>query len=342
LRRAPGGARGHRGGRRRAGRASDAAPPRRRQARRGHQIAGLTPEKEVDMHVRRVRLFAVIATSAALALSACGGSESTEPKTTVKLYNDKGAWSEYFKQLGALSKEQIGLAMEPVGYTDAATYDAFIKASFRTNTKPDLFTWHTGGQLKEIVEAGHVADTSELWSEAIAQGYLTESLREHYTYDGKQYCVPLNIAYWVMFYNKKVFDEAGLQPPKTWADLTTAAATLKAKGITPFYQTADLFNFVWFQHLMIGSDPDLYVKLGTGEAKFTDPGVVTVMEEWKSLIDSGYMSDPGDKTEPQELLKSGKVAMVPFGTWFNTSMTQAGLKPGTDYGMFLIPNLNPA
>jgi multiple sugar transport system substrate-binding protein len=60
------------------------------------------------------------------------------------------------------------------------------------------------------------------------------------------------------------------------------------------------------------------------------------------MIDAGYMSDAGDKTEPQELLKSGKVAMAPFGTWFNTSMTQVGMKPGSDYGMFTIPNMNAA
>jgi len=292
----------------------------------------------------RLRLLTAVVVTAALALSACGsgGDSKTEGKTQLKLYNDKGAWSPYFKEIGALSQQQIGLGMEPVGYTDAPTYDAFIKASFRTSVKPDLFTWHTGGQLEEIVKAGQVADTSSLWSDAIGKGYLPESLKPYYTFDGKQYCVPLNIAYWVMFYNKKVFDDAGLQPPKTWADMMDAAAKLKAKGVTPFYGTSQLFSFVWFQQLLIGEDPQLYNDLGTGKAKWTDPGVVKVMQQWKSLIDSGYMSDPGDKTEPQELLKSGKVAMAPFGTWFNTSMTQVGLKPGTDYGMFTIPNVNPA
>ncbi|MEV0273964.1 extracellular solute-binding protein [Hamadaea sp. NPDC050747] len=294
--------------------------------------------------MRRTRLLTAVVVTAALALSACGsgGDSKTEGKTQLKLYNDKGAWSPYFKEIGTLSQQQIGLGMEPVGYTDANTYDAFIKASFRTNVKPDLFTWHTGAQLEEIVKAGQVADTSSLWTDAIGKGYLPESLKQYYTFDGKQYCVPLNVAYWVMFYNKKVFDDAGVQPPKTWADMMDAAAKLKAKGVTPFYGTSQLFSFVWFQQLLIGQDPQLYNDLGTGKAKFTDPGVVKVMEQWKSLIDSGYMSDPGDKTEPQELLKSGKVAMAPFGTWFNTSMTQVGLKPGTDYGMFTIPNLNPA
>jgi multiple sugar transport system substrate-binding protein len=291
-----------------------------------------------------MRLLTAVVATATLALTACGGGDpaKSEGKTQLKLYNDKGAWSPYFKDIGALSKQQIGLEMEPVGYTDAPTYDAFIKASFRTSVKPDLFTWHTGGQLEEIVKAGQVADTSSLWNDAIGKGYLPESLKPYYTYDGKQYCVPLNIAYWVMYYNKKVFDDAGLQAPKTWADMMSAAAALKAKGVTPFYATSQLFNFVWFQQLLIGEDPQLYNDLATGKAKFTDPGVVKVMQQWKSLIDMGYMSDPGDKTEPQELLKSGKVAMAPFGTWFNTSMTQVGMKPGTDYGMFTIPNVNPA
>jgi ABC-type glycerol-3-phosphate transport system substrate-binding protein len=34
--------------------------------------------------------------------------------------------------------------------------------------------------------------------------------------------------------------------------------------------------------------------------------------------------------------------MVISGTWFNTSMTQRGLKLGTDYGFFLIPNVAPS
>jgi multiple sugar transport system substrate-binding protein len=54
------------------------------------------------------------------------------------------------------------------------------------------------------------------------------------------------------------------------------------------------------------------------------------------------MSDPGDKTDPGVALKTAKVAMVPDGSWFNSSMTQQNLKPGVDYGYFVIPNVNPA
>jgi multiple sugar transport system substrate-binding protein len=296
------------------------------------------------MPSKRLRAIAISAGAAMLALSACGGGDAEANKTELKLYNDKGAWSKFFDQMGAKSKQEIGLNMKPVGYTDEPSYTAFIKASFRTKVKPDLFTWTTGGRLEEIVRQKQVAETTGLWQEAIKNGDLSQSLAKYYTIDGKQYCVPLNTAYWGMFYDKKIFAANKLEPPKTWADLMKIAETLKAKGQVPFNHTTptSLFSFVWFEQLLAGTDPDLYERLGTGKASFTDPGVVKVMEQWKTMIDKGWFSNPGDKADPADHFKSGKAAMVSSGTWFNTSMTQRGLKQGEDYGFFLIPNVSPA
>ncbi|WP_433435779.1 ABC transporter substrate-binding protein [Nonomuraea sp. CA-141351] len=280
---------------------------------------------------------------AALVLTACGGNGAqTQKKTELTLYNDKGAWTKYFDEMGALSKQSIGLGMKPTGYTDSAQYQAFIEASFRTNVKPDLFTWQTGGMLEEIVKQKQVADTTDIWQQAIQAGDLSKDLQPYYTIGGKQYCVPMNVAYWGMFFNKKVFDKYGLEAPKTWDDLVKVADTLKKNGVKAFYHTSVLFSFVWFEQLLAGTDPDLYDRLSTGKAKYTDPGVVQVMEKWKSLIDAGYFINPGDKTDPGDVLKNGKAAMVSFGTWFNTSMTQRNLKPGEDYDFFVIPNVNPS
>ncbi|REE98833.1 ABC transporter substrate-binding protein [Thermomonospora umbrina] len=292
----------------------------------------------------RMRATALTAGAAMLALAGCSGGDSGESKTELRLYNDKGAWSKFFDQMGAQSKQEIGLNMKPVGYTDEPSYTAFIKASFRTKVKPDLFTWSTGGRLEEIVRQNQVAETTDIWQQAIKSGDLTQGLAKYYTVNGKQYCVPLNTAYWGMFYNKKIFAQHKLEPPKTWNDLMTIAETLKSKGQVPFNHTTptSLFSFVWFEQLLAGTDPDLYERLGTGKASFTDPGVVKVMEQWKGMIDKGWFSNPGDKNDPADHFKSGKAAMVSSGTWFNTSMTQRGLKQGDDYGFFFIPNVNAA
>lgn len=296
--------------------------------------------------MRRVpgrRATAAFSAAAALALLAtgCAGGGSAHGGS-LKLYNDKAAWTPFYRQVGATAKQQTGVGITPVGYADEPTYQAFVKSALNTNVKPDLFTWATGPLLTQLVNAGRVGDTSALWKSAVSAGDLPRSLQKYYTVGGKQYCIPENISYWVMFYNKSVFTKYGLTPPTTWKDLLADAATLKRHGQTAFYQTNVLFSFVWFQILLAGTDPGLYTRLTEGKASYTDPAVVGAMQQWRDMIRKGYMSDPGDKTDPAAMLKSGKVAMVPDGTWFNTSMTQAGMKPGKDYGMFVIPSVNPA
>jgi ABC-type glycerol-3-phosphate transport system substrate-binding protein len=305
------------------------------------------------MRVRGRRSLLGAALAAALLVSAAcsssGGSAnhgalSAKAKTsgeTLKLYNDKGAWSDYFKQVGALAKQQIGSNLDPVGYTDEDTYQAFIKASLRTKVKPDLFTWATGGQLKSLVDQGAVADTSKVWADAIDRGYLTKQLEPYYTINGKQYCVPLNVAYWVMYYNKKIFADNNLQVPKTWDDLISVADTLVSKGITPFHQMNIIFEFVWFQALLVGSDPDAYQGLETGDTKYTDQPVVDAVKKWYEMENKKYFIDPGVQTDPQTLLKTGKVAMEYFGTFFTGQLTSIGMKSDEDYGVFVLPNVSP-
>lgn len=286
----------------------------------------------------RSRTLVLSLAAVALLTAGCGSSPGTG--NTLKLYNDKAAWTPYYSQVSALSKQKTGVGIKPVGYADEPTYQAFVKSALKTKVKPDLFTWATGPLLQQLVKSGDVGDTSALWSKAIQQGDLPKSLEQYYTVGGKQYCVPENVSYWVMYYNKSVFAKNGISAPATWADLMNDAAKLKGSGQTPFYQTNVLFSFAWFQLLLAGNDPDLYNRVIDGKASYTDPGVVAVMQQWRDMIKKGYMSDAGDKTDPATLLKSGKVAMVPSGTWFNTSMTQAGMKPDKDYGTFVIPAVN--
>jgi len=295
--------------------------------------------------MRNVALGAVASVSVLAAIAGCGssgGSSSATTGVTLKLYNDKGAWSPYFNQLGTMSKKDIGIGMSPVGYTDEPTYQAFIQASFHTNKKPDLFTWQTGGQLAEIAQLHQVANTTSIWQQGIADGDLPKGLEQYYTVGGQQYCVPLNVAYWGMFYNKAIFTKYGLTPPTNWTQFMHVAQVLKSHGVTPFYETDVLFSFVWFEQLLAGTDPQVYEQLSTGKASYTSPAVVNVMKMWQTMINDGYMSDPADKTDPSVMLKNGQVAMVPDGSWFNTSMTQQNLKPGVDYGYFIIPNVNPS
>jgi multiple sugar transport system substrate-binding protein len=299
------------------------------------------------MTSRKVISTVIGVVAAATVLSACGGTASSTGNgpaghgavSTIQLYNDKGAEDNYFTEIGQLAKKDIGVGVTPVGYTDENTYTSLIDASFRTNDKPDVFTWHTGSQLQEVAEQNAVVPTTSIWQKDIADGDLTKGVEQYYTVGNQQYCVPLYVSYYTMFYNKQVFAKYHLSPPSTWTGLISIAATLKAHGVTPFYETDVLFSFLWFEQLLIGQNPALYNQLANGTASYTSPGVVAVMKEWKSLIADGYMTNPAVTTQPQTLLKSGAVAMAPFGTWFTGDLATAGATT-KDYGMFVIPAQN--
>lgn len=294
------------------------------------------------MRTRKI-VVGVMATVCCLALASCGGDNADDGATTGTLdfYTNKAAWEPDFDKLNETSDSDVDIKLNTTGYSDAKQYDAFIKQSFRTDKSPGLFTWQTGPSLGKLVEEGLVAETSDIWDKAVDSGWISADLRDMYTYDGKQYCVPMNIAYWVMYYNKNIFAEHDLTEPTTWGELDAIAKKLKGEGVTPYYQTSTLFTFPWFQQLVAGTDPELYKGLATGEVKYTDPRIVEIMQTWRDQQDKGWFSDAGSKVDPAVGLKQGDFAMINFGSFFNGSLDGAGMKSGEDYDMFVIPAVNP-
>jgi len=294
--------------------------------------------------MNRTRRIAPIASmlAASLLLAACssGGASSSQTTGTLKFVTDKGAWKPQFQSLNSVSQKDIKVSLNTTGYSDENQYQAFVKQSFRTKQSPGLFTWSTGDSLKQLVDQKLVADTSAIWKQEIANGNVSKDLEKYYTFGGKQYCVPMNIAYWVMYYNKKIFDKYDIKTPTTWAELMSDAAKLKKNGVTPFYQTTTLFTFPWFETLVAGTDPALYQGLSTGKVKYTDPRIVAIMNVWLDQEKKGWFNNAGTTTDPAQMLKQGDMAMINFGTFFGASLEGVGMKPGSDYGYFVIPAVN--
>ncbi len=277
---------------------------------------------------------------AALSLAMLAGPASAG---SVDFYHDKANWQDAFTKV--LSSKDAGADVKVVPYADTSTYQAAVRASLRTPSAPGIFTWWSGYRMKDLVDAGLVADVTALWKKYTDAGLYNPSLASAYTFNGKIYGIPDLVAYWVVFYNKKVFAKYGLQPPQSWAELEKIAATLKQNNVTPFGATVDgrWPSFIWFEEFLVRQDPALYDKLMNGQAKYTDPGVQQVFRTWKGWIDKGYFTDPsiafgtaGTNAMAGEFAK-GNLGMILVGTWYASTLTQAGLSPD-DLGAFIMPN----
>ena len=265
----------------------------------------------------------------------------------LELSHDKPSWTPNTDQMGQSAAEAIGVGFVTVPYNDPDVYKATVRAALTTDKAPDLFTWWSGYQMEDIVKAGGAADLTEIWQKYIDSGEYGKSMADAFTFDGKVYGVPNNLAYWVVYYNKPLFEANGLTPPTTWDEYMALNETLKSKDIIPMAQTfVDTWQaFIMFEEMIMRTQgPEFYAKLMNGEIKYTDPGVVEAMDAWKELIEKGYVTnDYSFGTAENSFLpefQNGNIAMVLIGDWYSTTLVGAGMVPGEDYDAFILPNKN--
>lgn len=272
--------------------------------------------------------------------------EPAAPAKMLEMYHDKSSWEANTNTMGEMAAVDTGIGFITVPFADTTNYQTTVRAALGTDAAPDLYTWWSGYRMEDIVKAGAAADLSEVWKKYIDSGEYSQDVANAFAFDGKVYAVPLLTANWVVYYNKKLFEENGLTPPTTWDEFTALNDALVAKGVTPMAVTIDgrWPAFIMFEEMVLRTaGPDFYNKLMAGEAKYTDPEVVAAMELWKEMIEKGYFTDPGIPFGTGEnailpLFQGGQVAMIPIGDWYSSTLVGGGLVPGEDYDAFIMPN----
>lgn len=296
------------------------------------------------MSIRRSRV-AVAAIGLLIAGATAAGCSSSKGATAadgeaLSLYTVNPTWSAGISQVGEALKSSTGHSLKNYVVPASANFADVVQNSLMTNKPGDLVKWWNGKQLERLAATGGLTDLTAQWDAAVSKGWLDDGLRPAYSYRGKVYGLPMSQSYWVVIYNKHVFADAGLTPPTTYAQFESNAAALKARGVTPIWtsQKDGWTPFIPYQMLTGAVSPDFYAKLITNEASFADPASREVFGIWGDWIKKGWTSPPDSSlVDVPALLKSNKLAMIPIGTWESASLKAGGLKPGVDYGAFLMP-----
>ncbi|MFE4825737.1 extracellular solute-binding protein [Streptomyces sp. NPDC056672] len=134
-------------------------------------------------------------------------------------------------------------------------------------------------------------------------------------YNGKTYAVPQVIDSMGIFYNKRIFKDAGVEVPMTIAELKTVSKTVKDRtGKTGLYLRGD--DAYWFLSFLYGEGGNL-VDAGSKTVTVDNAAGVKAMTVVKDLVDSGAAkTDATDGWENmQSSFKDGKVAMMINGPW---------------------------
>lgn len=261
------------------------------------------------------RKFAIaggLAVVTALSLAACSGTTSdTETDTadgpvTLTLSGWSIDTTPEFQLLADGFEEATGNKVEVVEY-DPAEYNTLLTADLGAGAAPDIITQKEVKYVPTLVDGGQLLDVSDIDIPASVSG------ADSYAVDGVQYGTPYRQDSWVLFYNKDIFDAAGLDYPDgswTWDDYDAAAAALT---------TAD--HYGTYEHRWQSTTQGFANAQFDGDIFSGDYSYMTDLYERRlAREDAGYQIDfaTSSANSPTYQGEFGKqhAAMLPMGTWY--------------------------
>jgi multiple sugar transport system substrate-binding protein len=277
----------------------------------------------------RLKIAAASAGVLALALSACSQGSATDPgesadgKTVVRYMNfsaNDGHEKDLDSIVAAFEKENsdIDVRVETLPFAD---YFTTLQTAVAGDTAPDAFELNYENFVT-YAKNGSLAELSGVDTSAYGK-----SLVEAYASDGKQYGLPESFSNVVLFYNKALFDQAGVEPPTadwTWADEQAAAQKLTNKGVG-----------VWGDYQPITYNEFYKALAQTGGEFLSEDGKQATFDSPEGLKAANWLIGKNGTTMPTEadgagtpdfdskLFKDGKLAMWHNGIWMFDALADA-------------------
>ncbi len=252
------------------------------------------------------------------------GVAGAQAKTTIKLGDNlpdrTSGMGLVFDTINAEFKAAnpgVDIAVE--SYPDQPWQEK-VKIYVAANQLPDINKyWSFPGMFKPLIDSKLVQPLDKPYFDKL--GYMPGALESN-VFGGKLYGVPLTADGWVVYYNKKLFKDAGVAVPTTYEDLVASAAKFRAKGIIPMVTDGkDQWPLViTWDNLTerVSGDYGLIQKAFDRKIKFTQPEFVQGAKLLQQLVKSGVFADDllvSDYGASRNLFGQGRAAMYVMGTW---------------------------
>ena len=313
--------------------------------------------------MHRMRMCAAVSSVAALAmaLTACGGggagdgdstSEAFDPnaKTTITFAGWSLKQSPEFEALANAFHESHPNVTVQVKEYSADDYDSQLIVDLSGGNAPSVFPIKNLQKYKTYAESEGLADLSDLAAEYDGDENIDVS---NYELDGKYFAMPYRQDSWVLFYNKDMFEKAGVAAPDgtwTWDDYTKAAEELKEKlpaagydanSVYPTYQHNWQSVVQGFALAQTGFDTEnTFFK---GDFDYLKSYYERALKWQDEGLTIDWNTSNSTKVQYQAQFGTQKAAMLPMGTWFAATLVSqqaSGDAEDFQWGMAPIPQ-NP-
>ena len=201
---------------------------------------------------------------------------------------------------------------------DAGGYDDKVNAAITNGGLPDVFTVD-GIAVAQYADANAIVPIGDYFKEDELADF-NPSIIQQGTYNDELYTLGVMDSSVGVFYNKDMFEKAGIEPataekPWTLAQLEDAAKKLTTDdcyGITMSLDAKDETCIYFFLPLIYSQDSSVLDKDGETAEGFLNGDATKNVFNWiKEMADNGYAS----ATPAENSFELGQAAMALTGSW---------------------------
>ena len=245
-------------------------------------------------------------------------------------------------------KDHPGFDLQIEYIPDRPSFLSKVRILASSNQLPEWFDADPEPYFADVVKNGLVIDIGKLYAElGVTDKFFPVSIGYPKFDDGSLNLITWNANAEYFFYNKDLFQKAGVQVPKTIDEFLAACAKLKAAGITPI-SVDGKDQWPLLRYLAIppfrAAGNEFLDKLKDGKVKMTDPiGIQAstfVQNLGKNSFEEGFANT--DYTTALNIFTSGKAAIYYMGTWELHSFLDANSNMLPSIGYFPMPIGGPA
>lgn len=232
-------------------------------------------------------------------------------------------WADEMRRIAAefhRLNPDVNVALE---FMSGNSVEANLKPKVAAHQLPDLMSVNPNAYAAELADRGMLADVgaSQAW-QRLRPGLKADWLSPN----GKRFGIAGGVAATVIYYNKSMFKQAGIERlPTNFSEFLGVCERLKQAGYTPLYLSGGFPNLIangafsfGFANNIVPTTPDWRARIADGTLELDNSAGADMFGKIRTLVQRGYAQPRLMQSGYAGSISSfveGRTAMAFDGTW---------------------------
>ena len=221
-------------------------------------------------------------------------------------------------------------------------YDTMLATQLTAGADFDVFSVKSVPQYTTLINKGSMLNLNDLVANSDLDTSAYSGLDKEITVDGNLYALPYRSDFWLVYYNKDLFDKAGVSYPSN--DMTFEQYDKLATKLSSGFGANKVYGSIyhtWRSTVELAGILDGKHTLADGNYDFLKPTYQRALKLQSKKVVPAYGFLKTTKTHYSGPFFNGQLAMLPMGSWFigqQIAKVKSGESKAAHWGLVKYPH----